>query len=127
LPHDLANEFWRNAKEEILVRPVCQSCGKNFFSPQVLCPDCQSGNWEYEKSCGEGFVYSYTVIHRPPDSNFPSPFVVADIQLDEGWRMFSWVTNALERKIQLNDRVKVAFADFSGRKLPVFELERETI
>ena len=67
------------------------------------------------------------MIHRPPDSNFPSPFVVADIQLDEGWRMFSWVTNALERKIQLNDRVKVAFADFSGRKLPVFELERETI
>ena len=84
---------------------------------------CQSDNWEYVESSGEGFVYSYTVIHRTPDSQFPSPLVVADIELDEGWRMFSWVSDALERKIKINDRVKVGFTDFSGRKLPVFELE----
>lgn len=93
----------------------------------MLCPHCQSDKWEYEESSGEGFVYSYTVIHRPPGSEFPSPLVVADIQLDEGWRMFSWVLDGLEKKVQLNDRVKVAFMDFSGAKLPVFELERETV
>ena len=122
---DIADEFWEKAKLEILVRPVCQSCGKSFFSPQVLCPNCQSDNWEYVESSGEGFVYSYTVIHRTPDSQFPSPLVVADIELDEGWRMFSWVTDTLEKKIKINDRVKVGFTDFSGRKLPVFELEGE--
>ena len=41
--------------------------------------------------------------------------------------MFSWVLDGLEKKVQLNDRVKVAFMDFSGAKLPVFELERETV
>ena len=102
LSHDIADEFWEKAKLEILVRPVCQSCGKSFFSPQVLCPNCQSDNWEYVESSG-----------------------VADIELDEGWRMFSWVTDALEKKIKINDRVKVGFTDFSGRKLPVFELEGE--
>ncbi len=41
--------------------------------------------------------------------------------------MFSWVVDGLEKKVQLNDKVKVAFMDFSGAKLPVFELERETV
>ena len=93
----------------------------------MLCPHCHSDKWEYKESSGEGFVYSYTVNHRPPSSEFPSPLVVADIQLDEGWRMFSWVLDGLEMNVQLNDRVKVAFMDFSGAKLPVFELERETV
>ncbi len=41
--------------------------------------------------------------------------------------MFSWVVDGLEKSVQLNDRVKVAFMDFSGEKLPVFELEREAV
>ena len=66
------------------------------------------------------------MIHRTPNSQFPSPLVVADIELDEGWRMFSWVTDALKKNIQINDRVKVAFTSFSGRKLPIFELQGES-
>ncbi|MDG2300440.1 MAG: OB-fold domain-containing protein [Acidimicrobiales bacterium] len=122
-----SSEFWERAQEGVLVRPVCQSCQKSFFSPQVLCPRCQSDAWEYKESSGTGAVYSFTVIHRPPDIHFPSPLVVADIQLDEGWRMFSWIVGISDSKIELNDRVKVAFINFSGRKLPVFELAKEAI
>tara|TARA_B100000953_G_C17997724_1_gene414114 strand:+ start:600 stop:995 length:396 start_codon:yes stop_codon:yes gene_type:complete len=123
---ELSFQFWEQAESERLVRPVCSSCGENFFSPQVLCPNCHLDTWEYQESSGEGSIYSFTVIHRPPDSNFPIPLIVADIELDEGWRMFSWIVDCLPTEVDLGARVKVNFMDFSGRKLPVFTLKKKT-
>jgi uncharacterized protein len=121
-PSELTAYFWTQINSGILVRPVCRSCGANFFSPQVLCPSCQSDSWEYEESSGHGYIYSFTEIHRPPDSSFPSPLIVADIELDEGWRMFSWIVGCGSEDVRIGSRVYVTFEDFDAGTLPVFKI-----
>jgi uncharacterized OB-fold protein len=120
-PSELTTYFWTQVNSGILVRPVCLSCGTNFFSPQVLCPTCQSDSWEYQESSGHGCIYSFTVIHRPPDSSFPTPLIVADIELDEGWRMFSWIIECESDDVRIGQRVRVTFDDFDTGTLPVFK------
>tara|TARA_B110000014_G_C19879923_1_gene455444 strand:+ start:57 stop:452 length:396 start_codon:yes stop_codon:yes gene_type:complete len=121
----LTSEFWDRAKSKKLVRPVCDNCGNNFFSPQLICPDCHQESWSYQESSGEGEIYSYTVIHRPPDTTFPSPLIVADIELDEGWRMFSWIIESDPTEVDIGRKVNVCFEEFSGRTLPVFTLKKD--
>ena len=74
----LTSEFWENIERKKLVRPVCNLCGNNFFSPQVVCPDCQSSDWIYEESNGNGKIYRYTGIHRPMGDGFPNPYIGVD-------------------------------------------------
>ncbi len=94
---DLANEndnelttpFWEACARGILVRPVCDACGTNFFTPSLVCPACQSTEWAYQPSSGLGRVYSYTTVHRGPDSTWEVPYVLAIIDMSEGWTMLS--------------------------------------
>ena len=123
--NQLTSEFWEQTNSKKLVRPVCDNCGNNFFSPQLLCPYCHQENWRYQESSGEGTIYSYTVIHRPPDDTFQSPLIVADIELDEGWRMFSWIIECSPKEVDISLKVNVCFKEFSGRTLPVFTLKKD--
>lgn len=119
---ELTGPFWAAVDRGELVRPVCASCGHSFFSPQVVCPACQSAAWAYESSSGRGHVYSHTTIHRPPDPSFEAPYVVADVELDEGWRMFSRIVGCEPATVHIDMPVKVAFhAGPDGQLLPCFE------
>ncbi len=118
---ELTGPFWAAVDRGELVRPVCDQCGHNFFSPHVVCPACQSVDWSYQPSSGRGRVYSHTTIHRPPDPSFEAPYVVADIELDEGWRMFAWVVGCDPADVHIDMPVTVAFvASPGGERLPAF-------
>lgn len=117
----LAVPFWDAARERRLVRPVCAGCRRSFFSPQELCPWCQSSDWTYETSSGLGTVYSFTVVHRPPSPEFTAPYVVADVEMDEGWRLFSWITGCASVDVTIGLRVSVTFAEHPTTGMaPVF-------
>ena len=88
-PAMLTTEFWEEIKNGKLVRPVCQDCDISFFSPQTLCPQCQSDNWKFRESSGKGSIYSFTIVHRPPDNAYPTPYIIIDVELEEKWRMYS--------------------------------------
>ncbi|MEK9999135.1 MAG: OB-fold domain-containing protein [Acidimicrobiaceae bacterium] len=124
----LTGEYWAAVQRHQLVRPVCRSCSKSHFPPQGVCPWCQSADWSYEASSGRGRVYSHTTIHRPPHPGFAAPYVVADIDMDEGWRLFSWITNCEPAAVDIGMPVTVAFTrGHVGESLPVFEpAETET-
>ena len=119
---ELTGPYWAAIDRHELTRPVCDSCGRSHFKPQVVCPWCQSANWAYVPSSGRGSVYSYTTIHRPPDPGFTAPYVVADIEMDEGWRLFSWITNCKPADVSIGMEVTVQFAPgIDGELHPVFE------
>jgi len=117
----LTNEFWENIERNNLVRPVCNACGNNFFSPQVVCPKCLSPDWIYETSNGNGKIYSYTVIHRPMGVGFPTPFIVVDIDLEEGWRMYSRLLNCKINEVSIGLEVEVVFKKHEERTMPFFQ------
>lgn len=123
-PSVLTQGFWDAAARHELVRPVCGQCGRSFFTPQVACPHCGSEAWTYQPSIGTGTVYSMTVIHRPPLPAFTAPYVLAIIDLDDGWSMLSRVVGCDPESVVIGMRVVVAWDDPApGVALPVFQPE----
>jgi len=124
---ELTGEYWAAVDRRELIRPVCGACGRSHFRPQAVCPWCQAADWSYEPSSGRGSVYSFTTIHRPPDPRFTSPYIVADIEMQEGWRLFSWITNCEPADVAIGMDVAVTFQPgVDGELLPVFELEERS-
>jgi uncharacterized protein len=122
---ELTGPYWAAVDRGELVRPVCRSCDKSFFTPQVVCPGCQQGDWSYELSSGKGRVHSYSTVHRPPDPRFAPPLVIADVQMDEGWRLMTWIVECDPAEVEIDMRVVVRFVPGpDGELLPAFEPER---
>ena len=100
------------------MRPVCGACGRSFFSPQVACPHCLSEDWSWQESTGRGVVHSFAVVHRPPGPGFTPPYVIADVELEEGWRMLS---NVVGDDVAIDLPVEVTWLEVAdGAVLPVF-------
>lgn len=117
----LTGPFWAAVDRHELIRPVCDRCHASFFSPQVLCPTCQSPEWTWQTSVGTGHVYSHTTVHRPPDPTFEAPYVVADVEVDEGWRLFTWIVDCEPSAVHIDQRVQVRFVPgVDGETLPAF-------
>jgi uncharacterized protein len=117
----MTRPFWEAAARRTLVRPVCNECGTNFFVPQIACPTCHAESWDYRESSGSGAVVTYTVVHRAPTADRSPPYIVAVIDLDEGWRLMSNVIECPVEAVRIGQRVKVAFEVRSdGVTLPVF-------
>jgi uncharacterized OB-fold protein len=85
--------FWERARAHELTYVFCPSCERVIFYPRAHCTGCGSRQLETRVSTGLGVVYSYTVIHRNPDPAFRDqiPYVVALIDLAEGFRMLTQV------------------------------------
>lgn len=115
----LTRPFWEAAARGELVRPVCDSCGRSCFPPQLACPRCGGQAWTWTASSGRGTVYSATVVHRSPSPDFAAPYVVAVVDLDdEGW---SLLTNVLAAAAPIGLEVAVAWRRTTeGAALPVF-------
>ena len=124
-PAMLTTEFWEEIKNGKLVRPVCQDCDISFFSPQTLCPQCQSDNWKFRESSGKGSIYSFTIVHRPPDNAYPSPYIIIDVELEEGWRMYSRLIDCSPSEVKIGQAVRVSFKIFKEKMLPFFKVVEE--
>ena len=123
-PSPLTRPFWEAASRHELVRPWCHSCQQSFFTPQVVCPTCGSEQWSYEPSVGTGRVASYTVVHRPPSPAFEAPYVLADVDVDDGWHLLSNIEGCPPDAVTIGMRVRVAWRDLGeGATLPVFRPE----
>jgi len=118
---EMTKPFWEAAAREMLVRPVCDNCGTNFFVPQLACPRCHAESWTYRESTGRGTISTFTVVHRAPTGDREPPYVVAVIDLDEGWYMMSNVVRCSAESVFIGQRVEVEFHRRpDGVMLPVF-------
>jgi uncharacterized OB-fold protein len=118
---ELTAPFWAAVRRRELVRPVCRSCGRSFFTPQVACTHCLSEDWAYQPSSGRGTVYSATVVHRPPGPEFPVPFRLGVVDLDEGWSMLANLVDGPDERLPaLGAPVEITWIERDGRVLPAF-------
>ncbi len=123
---DLTGEFWAATAEGRLVRPVCEDCGRSFFTPRVICPHCRSSRWTYVDSDGLGVVSSHSTVHRGPDETWATPYVLGVVDLDEGWYLLTRLLvdppDESEPGALIGMRVRVQFIadDHADRTLPAF-------
>jgi uncharacterized OB-fold protein len=90
-----AQPYWDGLKENKLMLPKCDDCGKPFFYPRVLCPNCHSRNISWMQASGRGKLYSFQIAHRSLNRAFKVelPCVLAMIELEEGPRVMSNLIN----------------------------------
>lgn len=128
-PTDISLPHWEGCRRGQLLFQRCQACSKAVFPPAVICPYCSAAALLWEPSSGVGTVYSYTVVWRPQLPIFDVPYVVAVVQLQEGWHMFSNIvsvngsTAAAPDSVQVGMPVKVTFIEVEGVMLPYFEAQ----
>jgi uncharacterized protein len=123
---ELTRPFWEAAARQKLVRPVCNDCGASFFVPQIACVNCHSEAWTYQESSGLGTVSTFTVVHRAPTCDHQPPYVVAVIDIEEGWYMMSNIVDCPHESVRIGQRVAVDFhCRNDGVVLPVFRPTQE--
>ncbi|MEM1945130.1 MAG: Zn-ribbon domain-containing OB-fold protein [Nitrososphaerota archaeon] len=113
----LTKPFWDGAKNGELLLQKCKRCGGHQWYPRYSCHKCGSPDLEWSKASGLGRVYSFTVIRKvignSPDFANDIPFVVAEIDLDEGVRVYSNIIGVKPEDVQIGMRVRVAFEEAS--------------
>jgi len=126
-PAELTGEFWSAAAEGRLVRPVCDDCGRSFFTPRVVCPHCRSARWRYVDSVGTGTVSSHTTVYRGPDETWATPYVLGVVDVDEDWSLLTRLLvdppDEAEPGVLIGTRVQVHFVPGhppDTRQLPAF-------
>ena len=115
--------YWEAAHRHEFLLQRCGSCKRFRFYPRSHCPYCFSGSFEWERASGQGTVYSFTIIYRPPSPGFQNkvPYVLALIDLFEGVRMMTNVIECEPGDVEIGMPVEVVFDDLNDTiSLPQF-------
>jgi uncharacterized OB-fold protein len=90
----LSSVYWAAAARGELLIQTCDSCGNNQFYPRAVCTTCgQTPRWL--QASGDGTVYTFTIVRQHGMSPFREevPYVIAMIDLAEGPRLMSRITD----------------------------------
>jgi hypothetical protein len=127
LPTAETRDFWDACARDELLYQVCQRCAHVQFYPRRHCTACKAMDLEWRHSAGAGTVYSHTTVHRAPTPAFKAdvPYVIALVDLDEGFRMMVNILGCDPADVRIGRRMRIVFrAADGGMKLPQGELVR---
>jgi uncharacterized OB-fold protein len=117
--------YWEGANEGRFLYQRCLTCGKAQFYSRSLCSHCQSTDLQWQPAQGQGKVASYSVVYRAPIEAFAGdvPYVLALIDMDEGFRFMCNVLHCDPEAVRIDMRVRVIFEERPGsaQKIPQVE------
>ena len=122
IPTHISEPHWKGADDGQLLVQRCESCSGYTFPPRPVCTHCFSTALKWTRSSGRGTIYSYTIAHRPPYPAFKPPYVVAIVELEEGWHMLTNLAESDLQTVRVNAPVEVFFESFGEITLPMFRL-----
>ncbi len=118
-----SKEFWAGCKAHELRFQKCQACGHVRWPPSIICPRCYSNDTKWMVAEGKGRVYSFAVYHMAYHPGFENdlPYVVADVELEEGPRLFTNIVGCGPTEVKCDMLVEVAWEDITAEfSLPKF-------
>ena len=120
-PEPDTGPFWEATREERLTYQVCRRCGGVVFYPRSHCTHCTSLDLDLRTSAGRGSIYSFTVIRQQGHPFFRGrvPYVVAYVDLDEGFRMLTEVKGD-PGLVGIGQRVEVRWEEGDEVRVPIF-------
>ena len=106
-----AKEFYDLCKAHKLSFQRCAKCKTFRHPPRPVCAKCQSFETEWAPVKGTGKLYAWTIPMNPIGKAWVSymPYVAAIVELDEGMRMATWVTDIAHDKLKIGLPVKVYY------------------
>ncbi len=116
--------YWEAAKRQQLMMQHCDDCDSYQYYGRPFCLTCDSTNVDWKPVSGKGRVYSMTRVHMSFDTQRDTPFVVALVDLDEGPRI---LTNITDDDVVIGDCVTVHWqARENAPPLAVFKYDDES-
>ena len=113
--------FWDAATEGRLVAQRCGECGRLRHPPRPMCPYCHSLAIDVVTLSGRGTLYSFAILHHPQSPVFDYPVLGALVDLDEGIRIVSNLTDVSPADIRIGMRLEVHFVPTADdHRVPVF-------
>jgi hypothetical protein len=117
-------QFWARTADRELCYQVCSGCDVTIFYPRSLCSECGSRDLRMRVSAGVGSIYTATLIRRAGGAFFEgrTPFFLANVDLDEGFRMLSEVVDTGDHTTHtlVGQRVRVVWEEHDGLCVPLF-------
>lgn len=111
MPHtkSLAS-YWRRMPQLYRLEGVqCTTCSEYFFPARSICPECRrEGKLEPHQFKGTGTIYSYTIVHAPPQGfELHNPYIIAIVELDEGPKLTAQVVDCDKKDIKIGSKVEM--------------------
>jgi len=103
--------YWREIPQRSRLEAArCTSCGAISFPPRLICPQCRSRRFEAVTLKEEGKILAYTVTRVGP-SQFAdqTPYAVGVIELDDGVRILTQITDCDFDQLAPGQRVRLEF------------------
>ncbi|MGE0822928.1 MAG: Zn-ribbon domain-containing OB-fold protein [Candidatus Binatia bacterium] len=122
--HGYTKEFYDWCQKGELRFQRCQRCSTWRHPPRPMCGSCHSLDWEWAPTKGKGKVYSWTTVHQALDPAFATavPYAAVIVELDEGPRLATWVTDISPDELRIGMPVEVWFDQVSDEvTLPKFK------
>jgi hypothetical protein len=103
--------YWEGTLAEELRVQTCNACGNRQMPWGPCCTRCLSQDLAFLTASGRGTVYSFTVVRQAihPDFSAEVPYVIADIELEEGPIMTSNVTDCTLEEVYIGMPVELWF------------------
>ena len=89
----------------------CTTCDGYFFPPRPVCPKCRrKGNLEDYRFKGLGKIHTFSIVRQAPDDfKRQLPYVIAQVELDEGTRLTAQIVNVDPENVEIGMRVRACF------------------
>jgi uncharacterized protein len=127
VPDRVSMPFWTAARDNRLVLPWCETCGRPHFYPRGRCPYCGGDALAWRTAEGTASLYSWSEVHAIDLPAFRPllPYLTAVVQLTEGPRMMTMLIGCAPDRLSADQRLRVCFVpSVSGAwQLPVFTPE----
>ena len=124
-PEPDTEPFWEATKNHELRYQVCDDCSGIVFYPRHHCTHCLGSKLSWKNSKGQGTIYTYSIVRQNYHPAFKEriPYVIAWIDLDEGFRILSNVVGVDDptKDVEIGQRVQVEWQDYDSVSLPLFK------
>ena len=110
-PTGETEHYWQGCAENELRFQYCPDCEQAQFPPRIRCHICHQQSLEWRTSSKRGVVHSATTVIRAPSKAFKgsTPYVIALVDLDEGFRIMTNITNADGSEVDIGKPVRNIF------------------
>src|SRR5271170_3817442 len=120
-------EFWTAGSDGVLRVLRCADCGAYTHPPLPRCRSCRSDRLTMSPVSGRGVVAGFTVNHQQWLTDFPPPYVIAVVALeeDDGARLTTNIVSCPAGDVRIGMAVRVLFEKASDVYVALFEPDPE--
>jgi len=124
---DFSKAYWQGTVHNELRLSHCRNCEHVWLPPSPRCPRCLSADLDTVTASGRAKLWSWVVMHRQYLKQFPPPYVVALVELEEGPTLMSTIADASAEALRCDAAMEAVFEPVTAdQSLLKFRLARST-